>query len=364
MIGEREAYLWFGSLKTIGPAGRREILDIFGNVTEFFSAPEQELMALVTEGGLKQETLEEILLTRKEDGIRKTAEAYDKRGFRFLSPADPDYPELLREIPDPPATLFYRGHIEYLKDFRCLGVVGTRTPSLYGKDVARMFVPKLAQGGLMIVSGMAAGIDTEAHKLAVAAGGKTAAILGGGIDICYPQRNFSLYQEMCETQLVLSEYPPGLPPIGARFPLRNRIISGLSEGVLVLEARKRSGTLITADAALDQGRNVYSVPGRLGDPLSEGTNNLIRQGAMCVLEPEEILEDLGMKVTGRRGGRGSGNLTGPEKEVLSRLSLDPVYLDDILTDEAGTLQELLVILGALEKKGLIHQPIQGYYARN
>ncbi len=370
MIEERMAYLWMGGLRNVGPVARQRLLELYGSSAALFHAPDAELLALVAEDVISQESFEEMCTGRNEAELCARAEAYQKENAAFLTPADEEYPELLMEIPDPPVTLFYRGNIGYLRDSVCLGVVGTRTPSLYGKEVAGRFVKPLAAEGVVIVSGLATGIDTEAHRSAIQAGGRTVGVLGGGIDICYPQRNFHLYQEMCENQLVVSEYAPGIPPLAIQFPLRNRIISGLSRGLLVLEARKRSGTLITADAALDQGRNVYAVPGRLGDPLSEGTNNLIRQGAMCVQGPEDILEDLGIaKKQRRKKGKGtllSGErleLTKEERRILSRLSLVPVHVDELVGDGDGTLQDNLSLLLSMEKRALIHQPMRGYYTR-
>ena len=371
MIEAREACLWLGSLRTLSPLNRQQLLENFGSVTDLYEASDPELMGLVADGRIKQESFEEICATRDEAEIRKRSENYEKKGFPYLTPADPEYPELLRDIPDPPVTLFYRGRPELLRDRTCIGVVGTRTPSLYGKEVAGRFVSDLAAAGIVIVSGLAAGIDTEAHKNAIRAGGDTIGVLGGGIDICYPQRNYGLYSEMCESQLVISEYAPGVAPLGIQFPLRNRIISGISEGLLVLEARKRSGTLITADSALDQGRSVYSVPGRLGDPLSEGTNNLIRQGAMCVMEASDILEDLGVdpkagkkkrRGSGRRGaGKNGADLSPEERQILAKLSLVPVHVDELLQDGDGNLQDMLSLLLSMEQRALIHQPMRGYY---
>ena len=370
MIEERDVFLWLGGLRTLAPVMRQKLLELFGSANQFLQAPESELMALVADGQLKQESMEEIITTRREEAVQRLAEDYLKRGFPFLTPADPEYPELLRSIPDPPVTLFYRGRTELLSDTICIGVVGTRTPSLYGKEVAGRFVSGLASAGIVIVSGLAAGIDAEAHKSAIRSGGATIGVLGGGIDICYPQRNYGIYNEMCESQLVLSEYAPGVAPLAIQFPLRNRIISGLSEGLLVVEARKRSGTLITADAALEQGRSVYAVPGRLGDPLCEGTNNLIRQGAMCVMEVSDILEDLGVDLKQRKRSRSAGQkgtgqdiekLTKEEQQILAKLSLVPVHVDELLKDGDGNLQDTLSLLLSMERRALIHQPMRGYY---
>lgn len=369
-MNEREAYLWLGSLRTLSPAGRKKLLDCFGEVTGLYEANEITWMALVSDGVIKQETFEEMCRLRDHDLLSRMEEDFRKRNSPFLTPADPDYPALLREIPDPPVTLFYRGDPALLCT-PCLGVVGTRTPSLYGREVVRHFIPAIAGAGVTVVSGLAMGIDTEAHQQTIQAGGRTIGVLGGGVDICYPQRNYRIYEEMCREHLVVSEYAPGIAPLAIQFPQRNRIISGLSAGLLVVEARKRSGTLITADAALDQGRSVYSIPGRLGDPLSEGTNNLIRQGAMCVQEPEEILEDLGLsgevpEGTGRGGRRRRKKAYHPtpeEARLLEKLSLVPVHVDELLADGDGDLQDRLSLLLSMEQRALVRQPMRGYFTK-
>ena len=372
----RKASFWIGRLKTLSPANRQKLLELFGSPLELFRERENVWMALVADGVIKAETLEEMTETGREDLLKEKIETYENRGYPFVTPVDTEYPELLLDIPDPPLALFYRGDISILRGSTALGVVGSRTPSLYGKEVVRHFVPTFAAAGVPVVSGLAMGIDTEAHARTIEAGGKTVAVLGGGIDICYPKKNFSLYHEISENHLLLSEYEPGIPPLAIQFPLRNRIISGISAGLLVVEARGRSGTLITADAALDQGRNVYAIPGRLGDPLSEGTNNLIRQGAMCVLNPEEILEDLGIrkeeeeeKKVGKKSGKketgaGAGkNLTEAEKKILSKLSYVPVYIDELLSETDMDLSEMLALLTSMEERGLIRQPMRAYYTR-
>ena len=363
MLSEREAYLWLGSLRTMSSAAKQKLLMIFGAPGEIFGLSEDILMHLVTEQVIKAETMEEIHATRKEEQLKRKIEEYLAKNAPFVTPADPEYPELLLEIPDPPAALFYRGDIRLMAKRPAVAVVGSRTPTMYGREMARLFVPPLASAGVVIVSGLAAGIDTEAHRAALSTG-KTIGVLGGGIDICYPLNNYRIYEEMCKNHLVITEYPPGTAPLSMNFPQRNRIISGISEGILVVEARNRSGTRITADAALDQGRNVYAIPGRVGDPLSEGTNTLIRMGAMLVRRPEDILEDLGLteKNRGRRKKR-EQKLTRDEEMILSRLSFTPVYVDDLLPSEPAELQRTFALLLSMEQRGLVRQVMQGYYVK-
>ncbi|MBR3537990.1 MAG: DNA-processing protein DprA [Eubacterium sp.] len=359
MPDERKAYLWLGLLRTLSPADRRRLLEVFSSPVELLQASETMLDQLVNEKLLKPESREEMLESR--NSLLRREEAFRKKNVLFVTPADPDYPGLLMEIPDPPAVLFYRGDLSLLKEHTVLGVVGSRTPGQYGKEMVRHFVPPLAEEGIVIASGLAMGIDTEAHAAAMSCG-KTVAVLGGGIDICYPQSNFRIYEEMCREHLVLSEYAPGIPPLPNQFPLRNRIISGISRGVLVVEAREHSGTRITADAALDQGRNVYAIPGRIGDPLSEGTNSLIRMGAMLVRRPEDILEDLGLFLKKRKKGTGRNAALSPdERRILEQLSFVPVYVDDLLPE--GKEAEAFGLILSMEKRGLIRQSMQGYYVR-
>ena len=364
MLNEREAYYWLGSLRTLPPAGIRKLLSVFSTPSEIFAADHGTLMQLVHDGIMKQETMEEMVSTHNEDEVKRKIESLMKRGYPFVTPGDEGYPELLLEIPDPPVTLFYQGDLSILSRMPCLAVVGSRSPSLYGKEMAGFFVSPIATAGVAIVSGLAGGIDTEAHKSALSKG-KTVAVLGGGIDICYPQQNFNLYLEMCKNHLVLSEYEPGIPPLRAQFPLRNRIISGLSAGVLVVEAKEHSGTRITADAALDQGRNVYAVPGRVGDIMSEGTNALIRLGATLVTKPEDILIEMGVYVPRKKkkGKRIEAEMTPDEQKIYDRLSHVPVFIDDLISQDAGDIQGAFSLLLSMEQRGLIRQAMQGYYVR-
>ena len=219
------------------------------------------------------------------------AELLEESGIRFVMVDDPEYPQRLLRMEDPPFGLYCRGRLP--SDFHpSVGIVGTRMASPYGRDQARIFARELAAGGVQIISGMARGIDGIAGRGALDAGGDTFAVLGCGVDICYPRENLDLYGTLCEKGGVLSEYPPGTQPQARLFPPRNRIISGLSDVVLVIEAREKSGTLITVDRALEYGIDVFALPGRVSDRNSAGCNNLIRQGAGIATCPGDILEYL------------------------------------------------------------------------
>lgn len=211
--------------------------------------------------------------------------------IRFITPFEKEYPERLRNIPDAPAGLYARGRLPVKKEVT-VAVVGARDCSDYGKYVAEHLGTFLGQNGVTVVSGMARGIDGISQWAALEAGGTSIGVLGCGVDICYPAGNRTLFQRLLKQGTIFSEYPPGTPPRAMNFPARNRIVSGLADAVVVVEARSKSGTLITVDMALEQGKEVFVVPGRVTDRLSDGCNKLIKQGAGILLSPEELLEEL------------------------------------------------------------------------
>ncbi len=216
---------------------------------------------------------------------------YRKKEITPITINDTSYPQLLAQIYDPPFVLYARGRLELLKQEKRLAVVGTRKPTKVGLQTLIHLIPPLVNERWTIVSGLALGIDAYSHRLTIEAGGQTIAVLGCGFDFIYPRENQTLFDEMANNQLLLSEYPPFVPPKKWHFPARNRIISGLSTAVLVVEAKERSGSLITADQALEQGRDVFAIPGSIFSPQSVGTNRLIQQGAKLVLTAEDIMHE-------------------------------------------------------------------------
>ena len=225
----------------------------------------------------------------------KLLEKYEKyilkNDIKIINISDDNYPAKLKNIYAPPITIFAKGDISLLNS-KSIAIVGSREPSKYGIYVAEKFSKELSKEGITIVSGLARGIDTFAHVGALSSFGKTIAVLGSGIDVVYPKENAKYYREISEKGLIISEYIVGTAPESKNFPQRNRIISGLSDGVLVVEARKNSGTMITTDFALEQGKELYVIPGNITSNLSAGTNNLIKEGAKLVTDVYEILEDL------------------------------------------------------------------------
>ena len=286
-----------------------------------------------------------------------------KKNIDFVYHKDDSYPEKLRQIEDYPLGLFKKGSLPGQE--KAIGIVGSRIPSAYGKEMASYFARELSKAGVTIISGMAYGIDVASHNGALDAGGLTFGVLGCGPDIVYPKENFAVYERMIRQGGILSEYMPGTIPASFRFPERNRIISGLSDGVLVVEAKAKSGSLITADQALEQGKDVFALPGRAGDPLSEGCNWLIREGARMVTEPSHILEELfhlcEQKV--KNSLPSEKLLDNKEKVVYDCLSLDPKNIEEIINITNFTVSEVISILFRLELNGYVSQIVKDYYIR-
>ncbi|NBH13246.1 DNA-protecting protein DprA [Lachnospiraceae bacterium] len=277
---------------------------------------------------------------------------------------DDSYPLRLKEIYNPPYGLFYRGRLPD-KNLCTVGIVGARNCSFYGKTAAEKIGKELAAAGIAVISGLAAGIDGAAQRGAVHAGGYTLGVLGNGIDVCYPPQNRELYEQLLTKGCVVSEYPPGTTPLPGYFPQRNRIISGLSDCVLVVEAREKSGSLITADFALEQGKDVYALPGRISDALSQGTNRLIRQGAGIFLNVEDFLNE--MHIFTKAGDNSSlkpkNSLENLERLVYSCLGFTPRSLEYLLTETNLSLGVLMENLETLQEKGCVSEVYKNYYSR-
>ena len=281
-------------------------------------------------------------------------------GIGFVSLEDGLYPSRLRDIPDPPYGIYYKGCLP-ADSLPVTAVIGTRNADAYGKDQARQFASYLSARGIGIISGLARGIDGIAGRAALRGSGRSYAVLGSGVDICYPRENSDLYYDLIEQGGIISEYPPGTQPKTSHFPMRNRLISGLSDAVIVVEARAKSGSLITADLALDQGKEVYAVPGRYNDLLSYGCNRLIGQGAGIVLSTDRLLEELALTLNLQRvpaehddgpaaqesALRGMGE---EERKVYRELSHDARSVDEIARACGLTLLQTMTALLNLQMK--------------
>lgn len=289
-------------------------------------------------------------------------ERAEKLGLTILYIKEPAFPEELKAIPYPPLFLYVKGTFSNWPRF---AIVGSRKPSPYGKEVARLFAERLSEGGLCLVSGLARGIDTIVHRVCVERETPTIAVLGSGLDVIYPAENRDLFQKILEKGgLVISEFPLGTKPKRENFPRRNRIISGLSRGVLVIEAGEKSGTLITARWAQEQGKEVFSVPGSIFSEHSKGTNYLIKMGAIPVTEPSEILQFLGLEVKkGLPDEKPQIEVSEEERKILEILSFGPCHFEKLIEETRFSPHILLQILTELEFKNLIKSLPGKYFQR-
>ena len=280
--------------------------------------------------------------------------------YNFITINDDVYPECLKEISNPPLKLYYKGNLDLLKEERLIAVVGTRNPSSYGKLCCEYMVKKMSRANITIVSGFAKGIDSIAHKTSLLTDGKTIAVIASGLDIVYPASNLSLYREIEEKGLILSEYEAGVKPFKGNFPQRNRIIAGLSKGTIVVESKDRGGSLITADLALEFNRDVYAVPGDVFSEYSKGCNNLIRDSrAKSLSNINELLEDYSWEVEEKSD---SNKYTKNQILILNCLSSEK-NLDSILLETKIKETEILAELMTLEIMGVIKSIAGGRYKK-
>ena len=281
-------WIWLASVDGLGPVKKFALLNKFETAKRIYNATEKEILKV---DGMSDKIVQNMQKAKDAKLLEKYEKYILKNDIKIINISDDNYPAKLKNIYAPPITIFAKGDISLLNS-KSIAIVGSREPSKYGIYVAEKFSKELSKEGITIVSGLARGIDTFAHVGALSSFGKTIAVLGSGIDVVYPKENAKYYREISEKGLIISEYIVGTAPESKNFPQRNRIISGLSDGVLVVEARKNSGTMITTDFALEQGKELYVIPGNITSNLSAGTNNLIKEGAKLVTDVYEILEDL------------------------------------------------------------------------
>ncbi len=284
-----------------------------------------------------------------EDEIR----LLKKNSISLIAITDDDYPELLKNIFDPPILLYCRGNKDLLRT-KCIAVVGSRHPTEYGIEVTQKLTAELCEAGYTIVSGFAQGIDSEAHRTAIKTGGRTIAVFGSGIDVIYPAGNKELYNELSVSHLIITEFPPGTKPLRINFPRRNRIISGISTGVVVVEASVKSGSLITASCALEQGRDVFAVPGMITSSRSQGCHYLIKQGAKPVEGVQDIIEDFNV-IKKRSLNINNLNLSDNERLIIETLRGGRKHIDIIIESVKIPSSEATGILTNLELTGLVKQ---------
>jgi DNA processing protein len=344
-------WIGFNIVRGIGPMRLRALLDYFGDIKRAWNAPAGELR----QSGLDRRSLENLLASRAELDLNREVEKVAAAGAQALTWEDPAYPQLLLEIPAPPPVLYVKGTLTE-EDAWAIAVVGTRRASTYGREVTRHLVKTLARSGITIVSGLARGIDAEAHKAALEADGRTIAVLGCGVDRIYPPEHRKLAQEIIASGALVSDYPLGTEPEGRNFPPRNRIISGLSLGVLITEAGKGSGALITADFAAEQGRDVFAVPGSVLLRGSAGTNTLIQEGANVVLNAADVLEELNLTMVAEQvEARQVLPTDKTEAALLELLSAEPTHVDEIQQQVGLPIAQVTSTLALMELKGMVRQ---------
>jgi len=349
MRSNLEDWLTLALAPGLGCVSVNRLLDTIGPPDRILAAGP----AAVAEACGRKQAAQALFAPETGEAARKQMALAEKLGAEIIPLDHPAYPLLLRQIPDPPALLFVKGD-RGLLSLPGVAVVGARAASSYGLRVTRNLARRLAAAGLVVTSGLALGVDAAAHRAALEAGGKTIAVLGCGLDICYPAHNRKLQKEIAAKGLLVSEYPLGTRAERFRFPARNRIISGISRGVLVVEAGERSGSLITASMALEQGREVFAVPGSIDSSRSRGAHMLLKQGARLVQDENDILAELEMAAApdAAKKDRTDAGLGENEKKVLSRLDAYPQSVEEIKAatgiDMAALNQALLV----LELEGL------------
>ena len=280
-------WVWLSSLNGVGAVAAKALLDRFGTPEKVFEAAASDYADV---GGINKASIKD--LTRKDTGpANKTLASCAELGYRVMTLQDADYPDRLRNIYDPPIVLYVRGNLPMIDEEAAVAVVGSRNCTPYGISAAEDTGYKLAAHGLVVVTGLARGIDTAAARGALRAGGRVIGVIGSGVDVIYPPENKGLFDDVASSGAVLSEYPPGTPAVPGHFPSRNRILSGLSLGVAVIEAPKKSGALITATRALEHGRDVFALPGNINARSCEGSNALLREGAIPFLSADDIIDE-------------------------------------------------------------------------
>jgi DNA processing protein len=342
----------------VGPILRGRLLECLGDAARVLAATDDELQRVQ---GIGPKIAKRILRARQEVQLEAQLALAAEHGLRILLPGRADYPRLLAEIHDPPGVLFVRGAMEPA-DAMAVGIVGTRRATHYGKQTAERLAAGLARAGVTVVSGLARGIDAAAHRGALAAGGRTIAVLGSGVLNVFPPEHEKLAIEVAAHGAVLSETAPTMPPLAGMFPQRNRIISGLSMGVVIVEAAHRSGALITARHAMEQGREVFAVPGQIDSPGSAGPHHLLRDGAKLVTCVDDILEELGhlpASAPDQRGGniRAAAELKLNDLEHAVLQAIEPAgsVLDDVAEKCAMPIHRVLSTVSVLESRRLIRK---------
>ncbi|QGT99152.1 hypothetical protein SYNTR_0559 [Candidatus Syntrophocurvum alkaliphilum] len=359
---ERSVLYFIHCINGVGNSTLWTIKKSFGSFTKFYESNSK----LMYSSSIPNQIINEIINTRKNVDPLKNLENLFSEDIKIVCVVEDEYPESLQNIYNKPYMLYYRGDLKVLNQ-TAFAIVGARTATPYGRKVARQFGRDLSAQNISIVSGMARGIDAEAHWGALESGGKTVAILGSGIKIIYPKENVKLYEEITKKGVVLSEFVPTAQPKPGNFPQRNRIISGLSKGLLVVEAKEKSGALITVDFALEQGKDVFAVPGPITSNNSKGTNQLIKDGAKIVTQVDDVLEeykDVSIVMNSPSFFQEKLKLLdNNENKIIQYIGYNPIHLDEVIKNVGLNIGEVSTIILKLELDGIIQALPGNYYVK-
>jgi len=356
MRNNTKYWVGFNLVKGIGPVRLEKLLQHFGDIRTAWEARSYHLQA----AGLNDNLVKRISEIRNRVSLDELEQKLRTQGIQVLTWDDPAYPDRLRQIVQSPFVLYIKGEI-LVEDAWAVAIVGTRRYSSYGRQVAENISHTLSRNGITIISGLARGIDGIAHRTAIDAGGRTIAVLGSGLDILYPPEHRALAEEISKTGALISDYPLGTPPDGSNFPPRNRIISGLSKAIIVIEAGKRSGALITATYAAEQGKEVFAVPGKISAPMSKGTNLLIKQGAHPLLDPQDVLDLLNMTLVAEQRVIRKALPSDPKEAVLFQAVGDePLHVDEICSQVNLPIEEVTATLALMELKAVSYTHLRAH----
>lgn len=370
MMKEEHYWYWINNVYGIGRTTVGRLLEEYGNLKEVYNESDIMISHFLKMNNCRL-SMDEYSYSKNENNIIYSYERLARKGIRFIYYGCSDYPEKLYNIPDPPYGLYYKGSLPD-ENKPAIAIIGARNSTHYGREMARLFGRELAKAGVTVISGLARGIDGMAHRGAVEAGRYTLGVLGSGIDVVYPEENYDLFMEMEKTGGIISESNIGIKPAAGLFPQRNRIISGMSDGILVIEAKEKSGTFITVDQGLEQGKEIFALPGRVMDATSKGCNNLIKLGAHFVTDVSDILEVLYGTIMEAKEKESKHQIWNPEyvknllapteKMVYSVLSVEPKYIDDIIRETRLSPVEACMYINKLSVDGYIDEPVRNFYS--
>ncbi len=350
-MDDKKYWVAFNLVRGIGAVRLQGLIDHFGDAAAAWQGQPHELR----EAGLSTKVVDRMLELRGSLDVDTLWDRIAAQGIHVITWQDESYPRRLKEIDQPPPVLYARGELLPEDDF-AVAIVGTRRITPYGRQVTEELASFLAAGGITVVSGLARGVDAAAHTAALRAGGRTLAVLGSGVDRIYPPENRTLAEQMLAHGAILSDYPVGTAPEATNFPPRNRIISGLSLAVVVIEAGETSGALITAEFAAEQGREVFAVPGSILAPQSKGTNKLIQKGAQLLLTPDDLLQALNLtRVGAQKSARRVLPADDVEKQLLEALGSEPLHVDELRSQTGLPVEKVSAALVMMELKGMVRQ---------